>query len=135
MDLIGKYYEAIGILNYKNNWLILETPFSINLYYKWWIEKFIGKKISTPLYGSHVTIIAGKYTDVSNHPNWAKYQDKKIPFKYSSIIYGDDNYFWLNVICGELADIRKELGLSPDPHWSLHLTIGFLYTDKKMEDE
>lgn len=39
-----KFYFAKGTLRYKGEWIIVECPHSVVNYYKWWIEKFIGKK-------------------------------------------------------------------------------------------
>ena len=130
---MNKYYTAHGIVRYKNDWIILECPPSIVNYYKWWIEKFVWKKISTPLYGAHVTVLAGKHEKgLSKHPLWNKHQGQRVEFKYESKIYTDHEwffkgkYFWLRVECPLLNQIRLELGLRPEPYHPLHLTIGVL---------
>lgn len=126
-----KYYSSIGTLNYSpSGWLILKTSNSISQYYHFWVQKFTGKKASTPLHESHVTVIAGKYLNPSSHPNWGKYQGWKLQFEYSSDIWTENgDYFWLRVECPRLGEIRKELDLSPNSHHPYHLTVAYISPD------
>lgn len=56
---------------------------------------------------------------------WGKYAGEKTVFWYSNEILKDETYFWLDVHCQRLMDIRVELGLEPYPprRDSYHLTI------------
>jgi len=125
-----KFYFAKGVIRYKNDWIILECPHSIANYYRFWVERFIGKKTSTSYHGSHVTILPGKHErGINQHPLWGKYEGKVIEFKYFSDIKTDHEYFflgeyfWLLVECPFIQHIRTELGLKPDLKWPLHLTV------------
>ena len=48
------------------------------------------------------------------------------------MVYNDETYYWLNVFCKDLEEIREELGLtksgdvslSPDGRHKFHITIG-----------
>lgn len=124
-----KWYSAIGTLNYDNKWLVLNGPNSIAWYYSRMVEKLIWKKVSTPLHGLHVTVVAGKYQDVTSHSLWEKRQGQKVLFEYSSVIYTDGSYFWLKVKCDELNNIRRELGLSDEPFHPYHATVAYLNVD------
>ena len=121
-----KTYESTGKLKYKGNWLTLDCNNGIPRYYAWWINKVLGVKVTTPLHGAHITVVAGKYEDKTSHENWGKHQGKKIKFTYqeSSVLY-NDHYWWLRVLCPELVEVRRELGLSDTPHHPYHLTIGY----------
>lgn len=63
---------------------------------------------------------------------WEKYQNHLFEFEYSGIVYNDDVYYWLDVTCPKLEEIRCELGLnstsqwtkSPDGRHRFHITIG-----------
>lgn len=124
-------FNATGILKYSNSgWLIIETSNSIVNYYKWWVEKLKWIKASTPYYGAHITVIAGKYTPgITQHYNWGKYHGQKITFKYSNEItfekQQDGIYFWLPIECEQASRIRQELDLSPLPKFPFHLTVAF----------
>lgn len=123
-----KEYSAIGTIRYAKHsgWIVLDCPDSIVWYYKSWVEKFTWKKASTPLHGSHVTVLAGKYEKPRKPENWNKYQGEKVHFYYSPTIYTDDKYFWLRVYCPFLVKVRRSLGLSDTPKWMYHLTICYI---------
>lgn len=129
---MDKFYFAEGVVRYKGDWIIVDCPHSVVNYYKWWVEKFIWKKLSTSYHGSHITVLAGKHEQgLNKHPLWGKYEGKIVEFKYHSHIYTDHNwffkgqYFWLRVECPFLAKIRTELGLKPNLKWPYHLTVGY----------
>lgn len=128
----NKIYFAHGIIRYKGEWIIVEAPFGIVNYYKFWVEKFLGKKISTSYHGCHITVLAGKHEKgLDKHPAWGKYEGAKVPFIYSGDIRTDTKwftqgkYFWLPVECKFLEKVRGELGLKPTPFHPYHLTIGY----------
>ena len=128
-----KRYVSTGKIEYKpDGWVILNIDKSIINYYKFWVEKFIGKKLSTSFHGSHVTCVAGKYDKgLIKHPRWNEFNKRVVSFEYDSHIYTDKDwfflgeYFWLRVHCNELIKIRTDLGLRPQPFHPFHSTIGF----------
>ena len=127
-----KLYVANGTLRYKGDWIVVEAPYDVVNYYKWWVEKHLGKKISTSYHKPHITVLAGKHErGLSKHPLWAKHDGKHVVFEYSTRIHTDapwfsqGQYFWLQVKCPFLAQVRTELGLAPTLKWPLHLTIGY----------
>ena len=127
-----KYYTAEGTIQYKGDWITVQCPYGIVNYYKFWVEKFIGKKISTSYHSPHITVLAGKHEKgLSGHPLWKKYDGHRIEFRYDSKIYTDSpyitrgKYFWLQVDCPFLGQLRQELGLKPTLKWATHLTIGY----------
>ena len=120
-------YSAYGRLQYNDNWIILTIPKSIGIYYKWWVEKFTGKKTSSPLHGFHCTVVAGKYQDVSRHPLWGIHNNEKVLFYYDSrILTNDEGYFWLSIFCHRLAEVRRGLSLTDTPKYPYHCTISYL---------
>lgn len=128
----NKFYIAKGVVRYKGDWVIIEAPLDVVNYYKFWVEKFTGKKISTSYHKPHITVLAGKYDKgCEKHPLWGKYENKPVEFKYFSEICTDNNwfnlgeYFWLKVECPLIPVLRSELGLKPYPFHHPHLTIGY----------
>lgn len=127
-----KYYFAKGVIRYNDDWIIIECPKDIVNYYKFWVEKFLGKKISTSLHKPHITVLAGKHEKGFNkHRLWKRYEGLVVDFKYSSRIFTDHEwffkgqYFWLRVKCPFVEQVRTELGLKPELRWPLHCTIGY----------
>lgn len=119
-------YKGRGTIRYKNDWIILEVPYSIVKYYQWWVEKFIWKKTSTSYHAPHVTILPGKHEPgLNKHVLWGKYEGLNVEFEYSSTVFTDEKgeYYWLVVDCPFIYTLRKQLGLKPNLKWPLHLTI------------
>lgn len=124
-------YEFYGKVVYKDDgYVIIECPLSVVNYYRWWVEKFIGKKTSTSYHKPHITIVAGKYDKgLTQNPNWNKFDGKLVKVQYEANICTDNNwlfmgeYFWLKVNCSEIKEIRNSIGLSDKPYHPPHLTI------------
>lgn len=123
-----KWYAAYGTLRYCPNsgWVVMDTPNSIVRYYSWWVRKLTWKKGSTPLHGSHCTVVNGKVEDVRKNAAWGLRQGAIIRFEYNSAIKTNGQYYWLTVRCPALQDIRRELGLKPFPKWEYHITIFYI---------
>jgi hypothetical protein len=127
-----KFYFSKGVVRYKNDgWVVIECPYSIVNYYKWWVEKMIGKKISTSYHKPHITVVAAKHEPAKNMDAWKKRDGQVVDFKYYTDVRFDSDwsiqasYFWLVVECPTVADIRTELGLRPNLKFPAHLTIGY----------
>ena len=127
-------FRSSGTLRYTHQRfnLVLDCDSDLGKYYrslaarKWLIRR--------PSWKEHVTIIRGPYEWVSPPKKiWGKYQDHVVKFEYEPFIStrepeeGYPRYFWLDVLCPELLDIREELGLPRPPLYPLHLTIGNLW--------
>lgn len=103
--------------------LVLDVPDNIGVYYRYWVFKRFGIKLSPPAYGCHVTILDGRtpvspqYLDV-----WKKYQGKEIVIEYTPELYTHWKFWSLPVFSKELVAIRKELGFNDSK--PLHITIG-----------
>jgi hypothetical protein len=125
-------YFAKGVVRYKDDgWVIIEAPYDVVNYYKWWVEKFLGKKISTSYHKPHITVVAAKHEPAKKKENWKKFDNQIVEFRYHSQIYTDNEwfflgqYFWLRVEAPIIATIREGLGLKPNLKWPAHLTVGY----------
>lgn len=127
-------YKAFGTIRYKNDWVVMEAPYSIGIYYMKWVERLTWKKATSPYHGFHTTIVAGKYNKVSNHKNWGKYDGIKVQFDYNGVIWYEkqrhDNefatYYWIECSSPIFIDIRKSLDLSAYPRFPFHITCAFV---------
>ncbi len=134
--------KSIGTLRYspKNNgsldrrnggstkwWLVMDADPDIGAYYRHMFYMFRHKveRISRPTWHSHISVIRNeKPLDDFVHL-WEKYEGQQIEFDYDPTkAQGDNTYVWLPVVCEAALDLRVELGLSRDPFFALHLTIG-----------
>lgn len=106
-------------------WLLLMCDQGIVDYANYWLRKRGIYLHKYSLYGSHVSVVKGE--EPPNKELWKKYHGKKIKFQYSNEYNTNQNYWWTFINCPELSEIRKELGLSPDPpYFRFHLTVGRL---------
>lgn len=137
------YLKSFGYIKYDPKrpgmkrrtewWSILEVPGGIADYYRNMVEKRYGIELCQPSWGAHVSIIRGEKPRDDLMHLWKKYDGKRVEFEYAAypryngdtrvVTKHDSGAFWfLDVHCEFLTDIRKELELPYD--WKLHLTIG-----------
>ncbi len=110
----GKLYDSVGILHYSmsdfgSHRLVLEVDSEIARYYRSFIPKHI--RTNLPRYKPHVTVVRPEKETPVHLEAWGKYQDQEVPFQYSGILQSGKVYFWINVFCTRLEQIRQELGL------------------------
>lgn len=121
--------ESIGRLKYSAGTqgprLVLEVDLGISLLTRALIPKYF--YVAPPMYYPHITVIRHE------HPlrdPWGLHEGEKIKFWYDPWVYSDETYWWLNVRCPRLSEIRTELGLRPtrftpqDAAGGFHMTIG-----------
>lgn len=128
-------YHAKGKVRYGRHhnegghgWVIIDTPNSISFYYnrvcRWLLHTH---KISLPYHGSHITVIAGRYTKIDETKyKWGYRNGEWVDFWYGPIQDNKEGYYWLPVHCPSAVDIRLHYGLSPTPKFQYHLTVGYL---------
>jgi hypothetical protein len=108
-----KLFTSIGTLRYEHkaegHRLTLEVQQSISDYYRSLIPKWLN--VSRPRWQAHVTVVRiGKETPLYME-HWGKYRGERVEFFYSPEIHQGKVYYWLNVFCVRLEEIRAELGL------------------------
>jgi hypothetical protein len=111
-------YESIGILNYSGiNRLVLQIDQELADFYRSMIPKYL--PTNRPRWAAHVTVVREHKEEVVKREAWGKYEGHQVPFFYSPIIECDNTYYWLNVFCVRLEEIRIELGLSAVSRYTL----------------
>ena len=97
----------------------------LSSYYSWFIKKRYNLDLSTPLRGSHLTIINDKIqSNVKYLTTRNIHKNKIIDIEYSPEFKTDGSYWWLNAKCPQAENIRTEAGLSSIPYFNFHITIG-----------
>lgn len=105
-------------------WVIVECPKDIIDYYHHWILKELGLKINKPLFGAHISVIRGEEPPSELQSLWRKHHEQEVEFTYTHDVHSEGTYYWLDVECAELSELRNELGLDPHVQFGFHLTIG-----------
>lgn len=104
-------------------WMILKTDEGIVEYYKYWIQRQFDVKFEMTIWGSHISVNRG--FKPPNQEFWNKYAGEQIEFTYTNRIYrANDLFFCVDAYSSRLEAIRLELGLSKQPNFGFHLTIG-----------
>lgn len=115
------------LLYYPSWWLIVKVDEEVCGYYRRLIH-FHNRplRLNPSKHGAHITVIAGKYEkpDAEHEQFWNKYQGELINFNYSPDIATNGEYFWMEVDCPRIEEIRTELGLTPKIIHPWHLTVG-----------
>lgn len=111
-------FSSVGILRYFEDYkLIVEIDPGIAEFYRSLIPKYIDW--NRPRYAPHVTVIRSEMEEPLVKEAWGKYEGEEIEFFYDPQIKEGSVYFWLDVYCVKLENIRLELGLPATSMYTL----------------
>lgn len=100
-------YQSTGKIHYEPEKLIVLIEQELVDYYRslipWW------HKAKAQKYPAHISVVRHETPVFAEF--WGKYEGEEIEFSYDPDIKNSANYFWLNVFCVKLEEIRLELGL------------------------
>jgi hypothetical protein len=105
-------------------WIILQCDQEIVRYYQHIFYKLYFKKLQSPMWGAHISLIRGEKPKIEA---WKKFDNKTIEFNYEYTGFvNNSKYFWLQCWSNQFDDIRVSLGLSPKPKIPFHISVGSL---------
>src|ERR1700686_2711710 len=122
---IGKLvYSPRTHLSLSDKWLVLMCDAEISKYYRhlFYREFPYRGKLTRPVWGTHISTIRGEY--VHKMELWGLSANKMIEFEYDGGVLDNKEYYWLKVKCPYLSELRIKYGLTPEPRFGFHLTIG-----------
>jgi hypothetical protein len=130
MKSIGKLvYSPRSHLGSNDKWLVLMCDDEISLYYRSLYTKAYpyvngdrSGKLTRPVWGTHVSVIRGER--IPNMNLWGLDSNKIVEFEYEPGVLDNGEYYWLKAKCPYLSQIREKYGLSKEPRFGFHLTIG-----------
>lgn len=108
----------------SERWLVLMCDDEISKYYRHLFYKeypWLGK-LTRPVWGTHISIIRGE--KIPNYHLWKLDENKLVNFEYEGGVIDNSEYYWLRVHCPFLARLRTKYGLTPEPKFGFHLTVG-----------
>lgn len=103
---------------------MIMTGCDLPLYYAWFIKKRFGLSLNKPLRGSHVTFISDKMCREVFEQGKSIFDGKTIKFYIDPEPRSNGEHWWLRVYCPEIESVRESMGLSREPFFNLHFTIG-----------
>ena len=104
-------------------WLIARCDDEIVEYYRWWVQRMYHMKLQRPLFGAHISVMRGE-EPTHGHDLWGTHQDVRVEIKYGHELTSVHGYWFLSARCEVLEEVRQSFGLSPQPEFGFHLTIG-----------
>lgn len=119
-----KFYKVPSVLNYSSSgWIVANLNSELQIYYHHILQKNLSIKLNRPKFGCHVTVVAGKYEQVTHRLAWNRYQKQPLMLEYNSQIKNIGDTWWLEVRSQNLVQLRNELGLTDIPKWPFHITV------------
>lgn len=105
---------------------IIKTNCDLDRYYAWFLSKRFNLDLNRNLRGSHITFISDKLeNDVFNEASNI-FNGKEIEFYLELEPRGSTSHWWLRAYSPDAENIREVMGLSRDPYFGLHLTLGLV---------
>lgn len=82
-------------------------------------------KVQKQKYAPHITVVRTKL-ETPELTHWNKYALEEIHFQYDGCVLFDGEYFYLDVVCERIGEIRRELGLPTyrQDNKGYHITLG-----------
>jgi hypothetical protein len=120
--------KSVGTLRYGPGIrLVVEADDGIAEYYRSLLPKAAGVKPQR--YGVHISVVRKETPPIMDA--WGRHEGQSVEFEYQNLVVNDEKYYWLDVRCQRLEEVRVELGLSPRPWWKnyFHLTVGNVKDD------
>lgn len=113
-------HKSIGVLRYSNDdgpQLVLRVDQGISDFYRSLIPKWLNAQGQR--WPAHVTVVRKDKEYPPDMRTWNRYQGEHVSFLYSPTIHQGKVYWWLNVFCVRLEEIRRELGLPVRSEYTL----------------
>jgi len=123
---VEMWYKSQGTLKYYpwgDWWVILNCCDELASFYRMMAQREMENKLSKPKHGSHISVVRGE-GEPENKENWLWKNEELINFEYCSEIIFGETHVWLPVRSEELVELRKKLGLTEQPPFGFHLTLG-----------
>lgn len=148
-ELKGKIeFDPINVTKKHHNqstWkkvALVKFDCDISQYYAWFVEKRFnfaqndrtGLLLNKPLRGTHITIINDRVDSEVYTQAREIFHGKEITLFYDPtyIRANEKGHWWIKVYSDDARNIRTVMGLTPDPYFGLHLTLGRA-TDLRLE--
>lgn len=109
-----KLYPSYGVLRYeekdgKHRVVVEGLDEELIRYYRslipWW------KPANKPKYSPHITVVRIHKEAPADLTRWGEFDGEAVEFLYEPRVYHGPVYYWLNIWCSRLEEIRESLGM------------------------
>jgi len=104
---------------------IIKTDCDMSVYYSWFIKKRFNLELNRPIRKPHISFISDRMDKDVFLEASKLFHGKEITFTYDTSPRTNGKHWWLRIECPEANSIREACGLSRDPFYKFHLTIGY----------
>jgi len=123
-------YQTTGILRVERSikdylWVYLECCSELGRYYRY-AARFLDPKfirLMRPAWGTHVTVVRREIPSIE-WPLWNS-NGSLVEFRYK-YLRTNGKHVWLDADCEQMLDLRVLVGLSRNPEFDLHITVGVM---------
>lgn len=103
---------------------IIKTDCDLDRYYAWFIKKRFNLDLNKNLRGTHISFISDKMDKYIFNQVSSLFNRKEIDFYLETEPRSNGKHWWLRVYCPDAEIIRSACGLTKEPYFPFHLTIG-----------
>lgn len=107
---------------------MIRTNCDLDRYYSWFLKKRFNLELNKNLRGTHITFINDRMNVDTFEQAKKIFDGKEITFYYEIEPRTSGEHWWLRVHCPEAENIREVMGLSKEPFYPFHLTLGHAVT-------
>lgn len=104
---------------------MIRTDCDMDRYYSWFIKKRFNLELNRTLRGTHITFISDKIEKNIFDQASLIFNGKSIDFYIDLEPRSNSEHWWLRVYSPEAESIREVMGLSREPFYGLHMTLGY----------
>lgn len=114
---------------------IIKTNCDLDKYYAWFLKKRFNLELIKNLRGSHITFISDRLEKEIFDDASKIFNKKEVTFYIDLEPRSNIEHWWLRVYCPDVENIREVMGLSRDPYFGLHLTLGHVREEDMAHSE
>lgn len=103
---------------------IIKTDCDLDKYYAWFLKKRFNLELNPNLRGSHITFINDKMDKNIFEQGSKIWNGKEVDFYIELEPKSSVGHWWLRAFSPDSESIREAMGLSREPYYGLHLTLG-----------
>ncbi len=103
---------------------MIRTDCDLDRYYAWFLKRRFNLDLNKNLRGTHVSFISDKLEKNIFDQASIFFNGKDIDFYIDTEPRSNGSHWWLRVYCPDAEIIRESMGLTKEPYYGFHLTIG-----------
>lgn len=107
-------------------WMVIECDPEIGRYLRHLhhLDRHRCDLLTRPSWKEHITVVRDEEPLQAFQTLWKAYDGFTVEFLWDLTVHTNGEYYWIPVVCDFALRIREELGLTRNPYYPLHMSIG-----------